>query len=656
MEWPSTRVRYRHIMQANAKELLTRTDSILFRFCCSQNRPDSMISLADLRETEMFGRLLARHSRKGDVFLLIGELGAGKTSTCRGFLREFTRDYDMDVPSPSYLITLQYAGAGERGHTAHHVDPYRLSPGNVSCLIDFEKAASEDVLLIEWPSRLGPALAALIDDRAHRVMTISFLGVGPQAVGRQIEVTVREKEEEREWLASIKNEWEELQSSPELREAKLPRLTTDSSPSPAPIPRGSIRADGPDVLVMGIESSCDDTAVAIVKGDGTIVAQCIASQAAIHAEWGGVVPKLAQEEHAKAIKGTVDACIEKAGISPNDLTAVAVTVGPGLALCLLVGVKKAIEVSAEFQVPLVRVHHMEAHMMVTRLPGLCAVKPEFPFITLLVSGGHTMIVLTRGLGDHVIMGSTIDDSVGEAFDKTARLLGITSIPGGKDLEALAAKGDADSWKPALPKPLSRTKDDALRKGCDMSFAGLKTAVRMALDSAEAKAATDGTEVNKGDLAAAFQKCCADHLADRLKRALTIVLVGDDQTPPLIDKGLRHVVVAGGVAANKTVRTTVVAVAESFGLIVCAPPPVYCTDNGVMVAWTGIERLREGLSEPPPSFKDLSKAEMFCEARPRWPLGVRHSQCLGKLNDQSLKSLDKRANDIANSRKTPTPPM
>lgn len=525
---------------------------------------------------------------------------------------------------------------------AHHLDPYRLSPGRVACLLDFESAVENDVLLIEWPSRLGDELMTLIQKGCGRLMYVTFEGVGPQAAGRVANVEVRESDEE--WLNSIASEWrKELDesSSPRRKSARVGDSATRSC-----IPQGSIRAESNDVLVMGIESSCDDTAVAIVKGDGTIVSQVIASQAAVHAEWGGVVPKLAQEEHAKAIKGTVDACLEQAGIVPRDLTAVAVTVGPGLALCLQVGVKKAIEVAAEFQVPIVRIHHMEGHMLVTRLPGLCSEVPQFPFMTLLVSGGHTMIVLTRGIGEHVIMGSTIDDSVGEAFDKIARLLGITAIPGGRQLEALASQGDARRWTPALPKPLSKTRNDALRKGCDMSFAGLKTAVKESIESALELEKSTGVEFNKSDLAAAFQEVCASHLATKLKIALQMTLVGDEHNPPLLDGGLKHVVVAGGVAANKTVKAAVTAVADSFGLTVCAPPPVYCTDNGVMVAWTGIERLRQGLGEPAPKLKDLADAEKLCEVRPRWPLGVRHSLCIGKLNDQNLRALDRKAHDLA----------
>ena len=600
------------------------------------------IDLEDIFRTTDFGHVLSSLAQPGDVYMLVGELGSGKTSLCRGFLRHFTGDLNMDVPSPSYLISLQYAPKGGVGHTVYHLDPYRLSVGGVACLLDFEKAAIEDILLIEWPSRLGEQLELLINSKAKRIMTIQYEGVGPQAAGRSIRLSVRDSPEEHLWLRAVLREWS-VRSVPDERGPKLQRLTNGTETQILPLCAGSVTYHGGDILIMGIESSCDDTAVAIVRGDGTIVAECIASQGAVHAEWRGVVPKLAQEEHAKAIGGTVDACLKKAQIEVGQLSGIAVTVGPGLALCLLVGIKKAIELAAEFQVPIIRVHHMEAHMMMTRMPSVCPVRPEFPFVTLLVSGGHTMIVLTKDIGDHLILGSTIDDSVGEAFDKTARLLGITSIPGGRELEKLAALGDADLWQPPLPKPLSRTKDPILRKSCDMSFAGLKTAVLMALNAAIAR---EG-EFDKNNLAAAFQKCCADHLAERLKRALQITLTGTDTDAPLLEPGkMKHVVIAGGVAANKTVNSAVVAVAESFGLTVCVPPPVYCTDNGVMVAWTGIERFQRGLAEPPPNIKDLSQSEKYAEARPRWPLGVRHAQCAGKINDSSGKALDRKASEIA----------
>eukprot|EP00913_Durusdinium_trenchii_P031914 g29890.t1 len=223
--------------------------------------------------------------------------------------------------------------------------------------------------------------------------------------------------------------------------------------------------------VLGIESSCDDTGAAVLRGDGKILGEALASQAGIHEQWGGVVPRLAQEGHRKAIDETVEEALRRAGAGEETCRPTRV-VWP--IFC------QALHIAAEYRLPLVRVHHMEAHMMVTRLPqsptpaeGFCG--PAFPILTLLVSGGHNMAVLTRGVGQHVILGSTIDDSIGEAFDKTARVLGITQVPGGPHLERLAKDGDPKVHP--LPKPLSKTRDKVLLEGCDYSFSGLKTAVR-----------------------------------------------------------------------------------------------------------------------------------------------------------------------------------
>jgi len=363
--------------------------------------------------------------------------------------------------------------------------------------------------------------------------------------------------------------------------------------------------------------------------------EAIASQAGIHEQWGGVVPKLAQEGHKKAIDATVEEALKRANISTEQLSAVAVTVGPGLGLCLEVGVRKALQIAAAHRLPLVRVHHMEAHMLVTRLPppegrdsSETVLKPQFPVLTLLVSGGHNMSVLTRGLGSHVILGSTIDDSIGEAFDKTARLLEITQVPGGPHLEKLAKEGDAS--KHSLPKPLSKTRDPVLQKGCDYSFSGLKTAVRtLCAKALPAKAAAGAAEGEVGkeppeesserrkaraDVAAAFQSVAVAHLCERADRAVSNAL---EEEP-----SIASMVVAGGVAANQAVRQGLREIAEGAGLELTCPPPRLCVDNGVMVAWAGIERLRHGLYEEPPS---TAGVEQSVEIRPRWPLGPRDAR-------------------------------
>uniref|UniRef100_K1P1Q4 N(6)-L-threonylcarbamoyladenine synthase n=1 Tax=Magallana gigas TaxID=29159 RepID=K1P1Q4_MAGGI len=468
----------------------------------------------------------------------------------------------------------------------------------------------------------------------------------------------------------------------------MPVSTALDSSSQGLLAVGRRRATVPDIparemLVLGIESSCDDTGAAVVRGDGVVLSECIASQAGIHEQWGGVVPKLAQEAHRAAIDSTVDEALRRAGVEHSALTAIAVTVGPGLSLCLGVGVKKALSLCQEHQIPLVRVHHMEAHALVTWLPSSLSaasatgpaptggetsaslpalqqdLQPPFPFLTLLVSGGHNMLVLSRGAGDHTVLGSTLDDSIGEAFDKTARLLGIDSIPGGPPLERLAAEGDPTAF--SLPKPLSRSKDDRLRSSCDFSYAGLKSAVRCLVEETQptkrqrkaaarlaarnaacgekdeygASEATDLPETKDGgscdgpapmtveemaaakekrraDVAASFQRVAVEHLAERTERAIGWARE--------VEPTLNCVVVAGGVAANKEVRRQLTAVCERSQLPLVCPPVKLCTDNGTMVAWTGMLRLWLGLAEPP--LRESDNIDLFVEVRPKWPIGKR----------------------------------
>jgi glycoprotease/Kae1 family metallohydrolase len=277
---------------------------------------------------------------------------------------------------------------------------------------------------------------------------------------------------------------------------------------------------------------------------------------------------------------------------------------------LAVGVEKALAFAAEHQKPVIKVHHMEAHAMITRLPLDGAAIPEFPFLTLLVSGGHTMVVLTEGMGSHTILGSTIDDSAGEAFDKTARLLGITKIPGGPPLEKLAQSGQPSF---DLPVPLAKTRDTSLQCGCDFSFSGLKTAVRQLV-------AREGTneEVCK-DIAASFQDTVTAHLVSRTERAIEWAKA---RAP------IRHLVVAGGVAANGAVRQGLADMCAANDLILVTPPLRYCADNGTMVAWTGVERMALGLADPPPP-KPAEGSKVEVEVRPRWALGPRDERCQGK---------------------------
>eukprot|EP00434_Breviolum_minutum_P028282 symbB.v1.2.025021.t1/scaffold2407.1/size80004/7 len=589
----------------------------------------------DVDATEGLGASLAHEAQRGDLFFLRGELGSGKTSLARGFLRSFFGNPVLDVPSPSYLLHFTYSSSSTASKPdaqafqasdnslvpdcpVHHIDPYRLPAGKIASLIDFD-AIWQDVCLVEWPERLGDQL---VNEENPPRLEVAFEGFGPQAEGRTL--TLRAVGSR--WQGAIDRwrqeggplrsrcGWEEqpefsqkpwcicgARSSDPPRQASVGTPTLQAGPlssTPLSRPRNcrALPENKLDWCILGIESSCDDTGAAVVRGDGKILGEALASQAGIHEQWGGVVPRLAQEGHKKAIDETVEEALRRAGVPVAELTGVAVTVGPGLGLCLEVGVRKALHIAAEHRLPLVRVHHMEAHMMVTRLPpspvppeGFTV--PDFPLITLLVSGGHNMAVLTRGVGQHIILGSTIDDSIGEAFDKTARVLGITQVPGGPHLERLAKDGDPQVH--VLPKPLSKTRDKALMEGCDYSFSGLKTAVRTLVDKELPSAKTSSLaeeELHKAraDIAAAFQAVAVQHLCERASRAAGWAME--------IEPSTKWLVVAGGVAANQEVRQGLEEVAREHGLQMRCPPPRLCVDNGVMVAWAGIERFMLGLYE------------------------------------------------------------
>ena len=334
-----------------------------------------------------------------------------------------------------------------------------------------------------------------------------------------------------------------------------------------------------DSAVLGLESSCDETAAAVLRADGAILAEAVLSQEAEHARFGGVVPEIAARSHLVHLPRLAERVVREAGLGFGDLSGIAATSGPGLIGGLIVGSGLGKGIALARGLPFVAVNHLEAHALMARLPGLLADGvPEFPYLLLLVSGGHCQCVAVEGVGRYRRLGTTLDDAVGEAFDKSAKLLGLP-WPGGPHLERLAAGGDPAAVP--LPRPMLG------RPGCDFSFSGLKTAV--------AQTVAKGT-ARREDIAASFQAAVAAVLADRAGQALGML------------PGATALVVAGGVAANGAVRAALGGVAARAGLPLIAPPLRYCTDNAVMVAWAGIERLRLGWTDP------LDHAP-----RPRWPL-------------------------------------
>jgi N6-L-threonylcarbamoyladenine synthase len=351
-----------------------------------------------------------------------------------------------------------------------------------------------------------------------------------------------------------------------------------------------------DFTVLGIETSCDETASAIVRrgahGRGKILSNVVLSQLAEHAAFGGVVPEIAARAHVEALDGVVRAALGDAGRGWSDLDAVAVTAGPGLIGGLLVGLMTARAIAAARELPLLPLNHLEGHALTATLTD----GVRFPYLLLLVSGGHTQLLAVEGVGRYRRLGTTIDDALGEAFDKVAKLLGL-GYPGGPEVERRAACGNPARF--ALPRPLKGI------PGCDFSFSGLKTALRL-----EAEAIAPLREQDVDDLCASFQAAAAETIADRTRRALTAFAQAASAPPSAL-------VVAGGVAANAAIRGQLQALCRDAGVPFVAPPPALCTDNAAMIAWAGAERLAAGVATDP-----------SLPARARWPLDEAAAPMLG----------------------------
>lgn len=329
--------------------------------------------------------------------------------------------------------------------------------------------------------------------------------------------------------------------------------------------------------ILGIETSCDETGIAIYAADEGILSQQLHSQVKLHAEYGGVVPELASRDHISRISTLIDACLNEAGLQKSDIDAVAYTAGPGLIGALLVGASVGRSLAYALNVPAVAVNHMEAHLLAALLEDEI---PDLPFLALLVSGGHTQLVLVNDIGDYEMLGESLDDAAGEAFDKTAKLMGL-GYPGGPQLSALAEKGKAGVYD--FPRPMTD------KPGLDLSFSGLKTAVALAI------AKLDDSEQARADLAHGFVEAVVDTLAIKCERALDAA-------------GVNQLVAAGGVSANKQLRERLQVMVSAREGKVFYPRPDYCTDNGAMIAYAGFVKLQQQKTE-----------SLAFAAYPRWPI-------------------------------------
>ena len=361
-------------------------------------------------------------------------------------------------------------------------------------------------------------------------------------------------------------------------------------------------------LVLAIETSCDETAAAVVRGDGTILSNVIFSQIAIHQPWSGVVPDLAARAHLDQIDLVVAQAMRESAVSASDLTAVAATVGPGLVGGLLIGSQFGKTLAYTWNKPFCPINHLEAHALSPRLTPPNQPRIPFPYLLLLTSGGHCQLLLVRGVGDYERWGTTLDDAVGEAFDKSARLLGLP-YPGGPAIEAAAVGGNPNAYR--LPQPLSRPPNQPNSpENFDFSFSGLKTAMRRLTQELGAEVVQQPQVV--ADLAASFQATVAQFLARRAQQAAARFMKHYQTERQAAGQATAdfqpYLVMAGGVAANQTIRQAVTAAAAKHGMRFHAPPMVLCTDNAAMVGWAALERLGVGKSWPANQV-----------VRPRWPL-------------------------------------
>jgi len=339
--------------------------------------------------------------------------------------------------------------------------------------------------------------------------------------------------------------------------------------------------------ILGFESSCDETGVAVVCTEQGLLAHALHSQIAMHEAYGGVVPELASRDHIQRVLPLTREVLGKAGLTLNDIDAIAYTAGPGLAGALLVGASVAQSVAWALQLPAIPVHHLEGHLL---SPLLAEPRPPFPFVALLVSGGHTQLMKVERVGSYELLGETLDDAAGEAFDKSAKLMGL-GYPGGPALSRLAEEGDASRFD--LPRPMLHSRD------LDFSFSGLKTAVLTRLNQLRKDSAGALEAQDRADLAAATEAAIVDVLAAKSIKAM-------QQT------GLKHLVVAGGVGANRHLRERLQAAMQGLGGKVYFPPLQLCTDNGAMIAFAAAQRVLAGL-------EDLKGSDHAFTVKPRWDL-------------------------------------
>ncbi len=498
------------------------------------------------------GIVIGEYIKSPYLVTLNGDLGAGKTLLAKSIINA-KLGRDCNVPSPSYLICLTYAD-----NTISHIDPYRLKKNRpLSALIEYDKVAN-NLCILEW-AELVPDLICLFQSR--------------------LDITITHTSHPEERIITITTDddyWSDI-----LIQQKVDHKDrTDTVDTVEVIDKYIPLVHNPLVLerdeyILGIETSCDDTCAAIINADGDIMANCKIGQEEIHSSYGGVVPREACNAHKKNINKVVNDAIEQAGIDKSRIKVVSVTKGPGLEICLLTGLDYSHKFCVENRSLITYCNHLESHAVVPMLPSL-NLGVDYPFVSVLVSGGHTMIIYMKDLGNYKIISSTIDDSIGECFDKVARALGIDAVPGGPELEKLAEGGE---YKYKINSPFVKTAPH------NMSFSGVKASV-LRIIRASTLSQDKQDKQDKRDIAYSFQHFSIKYLLKKVMLSLKILSEQKQE--------VKCVVVTGGVASNKYLRDNFYKKFEYTDIPVMYPPINLCTDNGVMVAWNGMEKIKRGI--------------------------------------------------------------
>lgn len=610
------------------------------------------LDLDDPMMTDHFGECLAKFYLKKlksnntyvPLWLLLdGEIGAGKSCIGRAMIKYLT--HEDTVPSPSYLISLSYTGSidlnGKHEIKIHHIDPYRLkSTQKLEQLLDI-KQMMNDVMILEHsqkteiPSILDQKYVIRVRIQGKKISTPSEFGFdqistrGLSTMGRSIDISV--SDDSVFDLSVLKDLFHTSQDTDAdiktkvLRDSNIDtdtllesKVTTQDVVSSSPVShthhhkqliqslQQKLKESPEQVLIMGVETSCDDTCISIIDALGTILVNYQIGQNEIHKPYGGVHPMYAKQAHQDNLDIYMDKALQdiyaKYSRYPD---AISFTMGPGLEVCLITGVNKVYETSKRLNIPIIPTHHMESHIMVCRLPGL-KLDVEYPFVCCVVSGGHTFIAYVEAEGMYKLLSTTNDDSMGETIDKVGRELGLTDIPAGRDFEQLAITGDVKRF--TFPRPCVKNKP------YDVSFSGLKFAgidsIRKNIempDDGDWSTASSELKQKRSDFAASFQEHIMEYLVSQFKKVYQKLLS---------DKKINCIVLAGGVASNTTLRSKMDKLGKDIQIPIKYPPPSLCTDNGIMVAWNGCEKLKNGfLLEPEQDYDPKIRSEV----RARWKL-------------------------------------